>query len=180
MTYSESVHYGGFFPESLWANERWILNNVDQPHRTFMKRASVTIFRISGYRNLRDACKSFQPYITAKVQTKIGKQSAPSTYVYGINLVWLSPLFSGTWVWGCWTLSHPWAECPARPRWSAPPAGYSHQQTSQFQILNIPVLRIHDILVPCGSCCFRHWPSRRQQKVNKLIFFTKVFLLITF
>ena len=53
------------------------------------------------------------------------------------------------------------------------------------------VFRIHDILVwiririrgsmpltnGSGSCYFRHWPSRCQQKTN---FFTQFFLLVTF
>ncbi len=56
------------------------------------------------------------------------------------------------------------------------------------------VFRIHDILVwirirgsmpltngsgsECGSCCFRHWPSRRQEKTNKKSFSVYYFLKV--
>ncbi len=112
-----------------------ILNNIDQLHRTLMKRASATIFRMS-----KTVIKRGMLKLPTKYYSKSPNENRKTISAQYIRVRHNSratfPLISGTWAWGCWSLSHPWAECPARPRWSAPPAGYFHQQsqqTSQFK-----------------------------------------------
>ncbi len=81
-----------------------------------------------------------------------------------------------------------WAACGPGPLTSL-----RSRPGSQTRWVSSPVMRIHEILVRIrisgsipltsgsgcgsGSCYFRQWPSRRQQKI---IFFSLSFLLVTF
>ncbi len=101
----------------------------------------------------------------------------------GVRGWWLRPPWGGRRGSAAPSVGPPRAPARADTRWS------QIFLKQQFFYSSKPVLRIQDIFVwirilihgsmprtnRSGSCCFHHWPSRRQQKTN-----LKKFLLINF